>query len=143
MLKKLQEKYGVMAAESPKEFTADKMELDILAKALFAYQEKIDAEGRKDHLNKMIKTLIKKVNFYLGKNVVAETDENEEEADAKGGNWIKKAINPAHKGALREKLHVPEGKNIPADKLKKAAHQGGKTGQQARLALTLKKLHKK
>jgi len=50
--------------------------------------------------------------------------------------WIQKAIK--HPGALREKLHVPEGKNIPAKKLEKAAKAPGKLGKQARLAKTLR-----
>lgn len=56
-------------------------------------------------------------------------------------NWIQGAIkNP---GALRKKLGTPAGKPIPAGKLQKAARQGGKTGKQARLALTLRKINKK
>lgn len=52
--------------------------------------------------------------------------------------WIKGAIK--HPGSLRSALHVKEGENIPAKKLSKAAHAGGKLGQKARLAITLKKL---
>jgi hypothetical protein len=54
--------------------------------------------------------------------------------------WISKAIK--HPGALHKELHVKEGKKIPAKKLNKAAHAKGKLGQRARLAKTLKKLHK-
>jgi len=50
--------------------------------------------------------------------------------------WIKGAI--AKPGALRESLHVPMGKNIPAKALNKAAKAPGKLGQRARLAKTLK-----
>jgi hypothetical protein len=50
--------------------------------------------------------------------------------------WISKAIK--HPGALRESLHVPMGKNIPAKALNKAAKAPGKLGQRARLAKTLK-----
>jgi hypothetical protein len=50
--------------------------------------------------------------------------------------WIQEAIK--HKGALREELHVPEGKNIPEKKLEKASHAKGKLGQRARLAKTLR-----
>jgi len=50
--------------------------------------------------------------------------------------WIAKAVkNP---WALRESLHVPMGKNIPAKALNKAAKAPGKLGQRARLAKTLK-----
>lgn len=51
--------------------------------------------------------------------------------------WIAGAIK--HPGALRKQLGVAEGKNIPAKKLNKAAEKGGKIGQRARLAKTLKK----
>lgn len=54
--------------------------------------------------------------------------------------WISKAIKKP--GALRAELHAKPGKPIPAEKLDKAAKAGGKLGQRARLAKTLKKLHK-
>ncbi len=54
--------------------------------------------------------------------------------------WIAGAIK--HKDALREELHVKPGKKIPAKVLNKAAKAGGKLGQRARLAKTLKKMHK-
>ena len=50
--------------------------------------------------------------------------------------WIKSAIK--HPGALHKQLGVPAGKNIPAKKLNAAAKKGGKLGQRARLAKTLK-----
>lgn len=46
------------------------------------------------------------------------------------------------KGALHKELHVPEGKKIPAKKLNAAAKHSGIEGKRARLAKTLKKLHK-
>lgn len=55
--------------------------------------------------------------------------------------WIQGAIKKP--GALHEELGVPEGKKIPAKKLSAAAKKGGKEGQRARLAQTLKKMHKK
>lgn len=58
-----------------------------------------------------------------------------------GGNWIQGAIKKP--GALREQLHVKEGKKIPKVKLAAAAKKGGKLGQRARLAITLSKMHKK
>lgn len=57
-----------------------------------------------------------------------------------GKNWIQKAIK--HKGALHRDLGVPQGKDIPDSKIEKAAHKKGKVGQRARLALTLKRMHK-
>ena len=58
-----------------------------------------------------------------------------------GKKWIQKAIK--RPGALHKKLHVPAGKKIPASKLNKAAKAKGRLGKEARLAKTLKKLHKK
>lgn len=54
--------------------------------------------------------------------------------------WIQGAIK--HPGALHKDLGVPKGQKIPAGKLKKAASMGGKTGKRARLAETLKGMHK-
>jgi len=56
-------------------------------------------------------------------------------------DWIKGAIK--HPGALHKELGVPEGKKIPASKLRKAASKGGVLGRRARLAETLKKLHER
>ena len=50
--------------------------------------------------------------------------------------WISKAI--THPGVLKESLHVPMDKTIPAKKLEKAAKAPGKLGQRARLAKTLR-----
>lgn len=57
------------------------------------------------------------------------------------GKWISKAIK--HPGALRKELGVKGNRKIPAKKLAKATKAGGKLGQRARLAVTLKKMHKK
>lgn len=56
------------------------------------------------------------------------------------GNWIKGAIK--HPGALHEDLGVPQGQPIPTGKLAAAAEKGGKVGQRARLAETLKGFHR-
>ena len=58
-----------------------------------------------------------------------------------GKNFIQGAIK--HPGALHAQLHVPQGQKIPAKKLQAAAGKGGKLGQRARFALTLKKLRPK
>jgi hypothetical protein len=55
--------------------------------------------------------------------------------------WISSAIKKP--GALRKELGVKKGKKIPSKKLNAAAKKGGKLGQRARLAKTLKKMHKK
>lgn len=55
--------------------------------------------------------------------------------------WIKGAIKKP--GVLHKEMGVPKGEKIPAKKLAAAAQKGGKLGQRARLAETLKKLGKK
>jgi hypothetical protein len=52
--------------------------------------------------------------------------------------WIQSAIKKP--GALRSQLGVKGDKPIPAKTLNAAAQKGGKLGQRARLAQTLKKL---
>jgi hypothetical protein len=54
--------------------------------------------------------------------------------------WIQKAIK--HPGALHKQLGVKPGQPIPAGKLRAAAKKGGTLGKRARLAQTLKKMHK-
>lgn len=51
-------------------------------------------------------------------------------------NWIQKAIKKP--GALHKQLGIAEGKKIPMKILKEASKKGGKLGQRARLAMTLK-----
>jgi len=55
--------------------------------------------------------------------------------------WIQKAIK--HPGALHKELDVKLGEKVPAKKLAAAAKKGGKLGQRARPAQTLKKMNKK
>ena len=63
-------------------------------------------------------------------------------ADKKDGKWIQKI--GMKKGALSKKLGVPEEKNIPIAKLKKATKsKNPTTKKQAVLAMTLKGLSKK
>ena len=61
-------------------------------------------------------------------------------AEEKDSKWIAGAIKK--KGALHKEMGVPMGKKIPAGKLAKAAHAGGKLGKRAKLAETLKGFHK-
>ena len=56
-------------------------------------------------------------------------------------NWIAGAIKKP--GALKKSLGVKKNEKIPANKLAKAAEKGGKMGQRARLAETLKSMRKK
>jgi hypothetical protein len=55
--------------------------------------------------------------------------------------WIQKAIKKP--GSLHKELGVPKDKKIPEKKLEAAAKKGGKVGQRARLAETLKSFKKK
>jgi hypothetical protein len=71
------------------------------------------------------------------------TFEQSKEIEETKKKWIQNAIKPGKKGALHKQLGVPQGQKIPADKLAAAAKKGGKVGQRARLAMTLKKLKKK
>lgn len=57
------------------------------------------------------------------------------------GDWIAGAIKKP--GSLHKELGVPMGQKIPAKKLKKAEKAGGKEGERARFAVTLKKLRPK
>jgi hypothetical protein len=59
--------------------------------------------------------------------------------EKKKKNWIAGAVQ--HKGALHKQLGVPQAEKIPAKKLTAAAQKGGKLGQRARLAKTLKSFH--
>ena len=59
---------------------------------------------------------------------------------SKPKNWVAGAVKKP--GALRKELHVKAGEKIPAKKLAAAAKAPGKLGQRARLAQTLKKMHK-
>ena len=54
--------------------------------------------------------------------------------------WIASAIK--RPGQLHRDLGVPQGKKIPAKKIKRAARRKGKVGARARLAMTLKGFHK-
>lgn len=53
-------------------------------------------------------------------------------------NWIKGAVKKP--GQLHRDLGVPQDKPIPSGKLAAAAKRGGKVGQRARFAQTMKKL---
>jgi hypothetical protein len=55
-------------------------------------------------------------------------------------DFIDKAIKKP--GQLHKDLGVPQGQKIPAAKLAAAASKGGKVGQRARFAQTLKKMRK-
>lgn len=54
--------------------------------------------------------------------------------------WIQKAIKKP--GQLHKDLGVPQGKKIPEKKIEAAAKKGGKVGERARFAETLKGMRK-
>lgn len=56
-------------------------------------------------------------------------------------NWIQGAIR--HPGALRRKLRVPEGKTIPAEKLRIKPGDSPTTRRQKTLARALRRLNRK
>lgn len=62
-------------------------------------------------------------------------------AKKKSKKWIGKAIKKP--GQLHKDLGVPEDEPIPEGTLNAAAKKGGKVGQRARLAKTLKKMRRK
>jgi len=55
-----------------------------------------------------------------------------------GKKFIQSAIKKP--GQLHRDLGVPQGQKIPESKIKAAAARGGKVGQRARFAETLKKM---
>lgn len=64
------------------------------------------------------------------------------EMKKKPKNWIQKAVNPKHTGALHKALGVPQDKKIPEEKLEKATHSKNPlTRKRANLAETLRKFH--
>lgn len=56
-------------------------------------------------------------------------------------NFIAGAIK--HPGQLHRDLGVPQGEKIPEGKLEAAAKEGGKVGERARFAETLKGMRKR
>jgi hypothetical protein len=56
--------------------------------------------------------------------------------------WIQKAVKKSKKGSLRRSLGVKKGKTIPIKRLRAAAKKKGKLGRRARLALTLRRMHR-
>lgn len=54
--------------------------------------------------------------------------------------WIQKAIKKP--GQFHKDLGVPQGKKIPEKKIEAAAKKGGKVGERARFAETLKGMRK-
>jgi hypothetical protein len=69
-----------------------------------------------------------------------EKKKDRETGPGEGKNFIAKAIKKP--GQLHRDLGVPQGQKIPAGKMAAAAQKGGKVGQRARFAETLKGMKK-
>jgi len=109
--------------------------LDELSKeTLQSYKEKSSMpkpnEPPRQSLNRMV-GMARAMRKITAKEEVEQIDEK---------NWIAGAIKKT--GALHKQLHVPADEKIPAEKLNAAAKKGGKLGQRARLAKTLKRIVK-
>jgi hypothetical protein len=76
-----------------------------------------------------------------GESVDDITSDESDSMDEAKKKWIQKAISKP--GALKKQLGVSADKKIPAGKLAVAVKKGGKVGQRARLAMTLRKLKNK
>jgi hypothetical protein len=101
------------------------------------------AEGKKKPTQKQLSALDKNKNGKIDKEdfkLLRSKKKSSKEEVKEGEKWIQKAIHPSKKGSLKKALGVKKDETIPAGKLKSAAKKGGKTGQRARLAMTLKKL---
>lgn len=70
---------------------------------------------------------------------MARTRQHRNQA-ASNQKWIQSAINPNKTGQLHRDLGVPLDQKIPTKKLDAAAKKGGKVGQRARLAKSLRKM---
>lgn len=99
-------------------------------------ETKEELKGKQHKLDANKNGKIDKEDFKLLKSKKS----SKEEVKEGGEKWIQKAIHPSKKGSLKKSLGVKKDETIPAGKLKAAAKKGGKLGQRARLAMTLKKL---
>ena len=95
-----------------------------------------DVEAKADNMSS--DQLPIKAGGESGESVDDVTSDESDSMDEAKKQWIQKAISKP--GALKKALHVPDGEKIPAKKLAAAAKKGGKMGQRARLAKTLRKL---
>lgn len=106
---------------------------------------KEELKGGQKKLDKNKNGKLDKEDFKLLRSKKSEVKEVKSKPFAKevkegGKKWIQKAIHPSKKGSLKKALGVKKDETIPTGKLKAAAKKGGKLGQRARLAMTLKKL---
>ena len=95
-----------------------------------------DVEAKADNMSN--DQLPIKAGGESGESVDDVTSDESDSMDEAKKQWIQKAISKP--GALKKSLHVPAEEKIPAKKLAAAAKKGGKMGQRARLAKTLRKL---
>lgn len=100
-------------------------------------------EGKKKPTQKQLSVLDKNKNKKIDKQdfEILRKEKTSKKSEVKEGEkWIQKAIDPSKKGSLKKALGVKKDEKIPETKLKAATKKGGKLGQRARLATTLKKL---
>ncbi len=104
-------------------------------KGLFTEKALKEYQSGKGDLFKKLNPTPEEVSDALGKKKPAK-HKSGGVVKKKDGGWIQGAIKKP--GALRQQLGVKEGEKIPAKKLNAAAKKGGKLGQRARLAKTLR-----
>lgn len=127
---------------SPKGYTISQNPND---KTITAVTKESDIkEGKKKPTQKQLSTLDKNKNKKIDKQdfelLRKEKSSKKSEVKDGGEKWIQKAIDPSKKGSLKKALGVKKDEKIPETKLKSASKKGGKLGQKARLAMTLRKL---
>jgi hypothetical protein len=119
----------------------DEKTLKTQGRTFVAYENEMKED--KELTNKQIKNIASKAE---PKDKITKDDfevlrkQKKQTNETKGEKWIQKAIHPSKEGSLKKALGVKKDETIPVSKLKSAAKKGGKLGQRARLAMTLKKL---
>jgi hypothetical protein len=120
----------------PKEDQKTQEKLKGERKSFEIYEKKKPTEKQLSTLDKNKNGEIDKEDFKM----LRSKKSSKEEVKEGGEKWIQKAIDPSKKGSLKKALGVKKDEKIPETKLKAASKKGGKLGQRARLAMTLKKL---
>jgi hypothetical protein len=123
---------------SPKGYTISQNPTD---KTITAVKKESEMkEEKKKPTEKQLSALDKNKNKKIDKQDFELLRKGKKSEVKESEKWIQKAIDPSKKGSLKKALGVKKDEKIPAEKLKSASKKGGKLGQRARLAMTLKKL---
>jgi len=112
-----------------------KSQFDKGDKGLFTEKALKEYKSGKGTLFKKLNPTAEEVSYALSKKKPTKHKSGGVVKKADGG-WIQGAIKKP--GALKKQLGVPKDQKIPAAKLNAAAKKGGKLGQRARLAKTLR-----